>query len=451
MDQTAMPIMLGWKLWKAGLLSNTDLGYWYWTMLKPAAEFLANGGYVDIQGSAYQVNPPWTRMERWEEQAGYSPSTTAAIITGLITAADIAKAMGDPGASSWYETKADEFAAAIEPSMFTTTGLLGDGEYFLRITQNTDPNDGGYIDGSNGRPALDERKVLDPGFLELVRYGVRAADDTYILKSLPEIDDITLPDDLRIHYMLPCEGGDLVPGWRRYGNDGYGERTSDGGAYVGGDVFQRGRVWPFLTGERGHYELALDKAQNGGSINQTDLDALKNTYVRAMECFANAGLMLPEQVWEGIGSNDTYHFVTGEGTNGATALAWSHAEYVKLVRSLSDANIWDSYPVVQDRYGSSFASNFPQLYLRGTNNTWLNTDMKLVDDYIWRISGVIFGDGSDERFKFDVYGDWSENYGDNNNDGIGDYFGADIMITQGAGSYTITFNDDTKEYTVSKD
>jgi glucoamylase len=64
--------------------------------------------------------------------------------------------------------------------MFTTTGPHGNGRYFLRITQNTNPNDGNDISGSNGRPALDEREVLDPGFLELVRYGVRAANDPHI-------------------------------------------------------------------------------------------------------------------------------------------------------------------------------------------------------------------------------------------------------------------------------
>jgi len=432
------------------LLTSAQLSHWYGAMLKPAAEFLANGGYVDIKGSAYQVNPPWTRMERWEEQAGYSPSTTAAVIAGLITAADIAKAVGDPSAAHWYEKRADDFSAIIESSMFTTTGPHGNGRYFLRITQNTNPNDGNGISGSNGRPALDEREVLDPGFLELVRYGVRAANDPHILDSLPEVDDTNLPDNLRVHYELPCDGGAPVPGWRRYGNDGYGERTSNGGVYIGGDTSQRGRVWPFLTGERGHYELERAKANSHGAIGQSNLNALKDTYVRAMECFANDGLMLPEQVWEGIGSNATYDFVTGEGTNGATALAWTHAEYVKLVKSLSDQNTWDSYQIVRDRYVAKFNSTYPQMFLRGTNNGWATTRMNLVNDNTWQIDGVVFGGGANERFKFDVNADWSKNFGDNNNDGIGDSFGADIMITGGTGTYTITFKEDAKSYTVTK-
>lgn len=450
MDQTAMPIMLGWKLWKVGLLSSADLSHWYGTMLKPAAEFLANGGLVDIYGSAYQVYPPWTRMERWEEQQGYSPATTAAVVAGLVTAADIADAVGDPGTANWYRKKADEFSAAIESTMFTTNGTLGDGRYFLRITQNANPNDGGFISGSNGRNAMDERNVLDPGFLELVRYGVRAADDPYILDSLPEIDDTGLEENLRVHYELPCNGGAPVPGYRRYGNDGYGERTSDGGAYVGGDTSQRGRVWPFLAGERGHYELERAKANANGSLGQNDLNALRDTYVRAMECFANDGLMLPEQVWDGVGNNNVYAFDTGEGTNGATALAWTHAEYIKLVKSLTDGNTWDSYQIVRDRYIPKFDHTYSQMFLRGTNNNWGTTRMDLVSDHTWQINQVPFGSGPHERFKFDVTGDWSNNYGDNNSDGIGDPFGADIMITQDQGAYTITFNDDTKAYTVTK-
>ena len=39
LDQTAMPIMLGWRLWQQGLLSETELKTWYSRMLKPAADF----------------------------------------------------------------------------------------------------------------------------------------------------------------------------------------------------------------------------------------------------------------------------------------------------------------------------------------------------------------------------------------------------------------------------
>lgn len=356
MDQTAMPIMLGWKLWKNGVLSDSEIAGKYWSMLKPAAEFLANGGQIrltfqDGTTNDYAVTPPWTRMERWEEQEGYSPSTEAAIITGLLAAADIARRANDPGAAAWYEQKADQFKNNLANSLFTTSGAFNGGQnngrYYLRITRNENPNDGEPIDGSNGRPALSEKQVLDAGFLELVRYGVLPANDPQIVDSLDELDDMSLPENLRVKYRFAFGGRSDYPGWRRYGNDGYGERTDNGGNYEGGNTAQRGRVWPIFTGERGHFELERVKAANRGQITAQQIDALKAVYAGGMEQFANEGLMLPEQVFDGVGDNSTHHFAVGEGTNSATPLAWSHAEYIKLVKSLADRNIWDSYPIAR--------------------------------------------------------------------------------------------------------
>jgi glucoamylase len=82
----------------------------------------------------------------------------------------------------------------------------------------------------------------------------------------------------------------------------------------------RGRLWPLLTGERGHYELAAGR------------DPLP--YVRAMECFANESGLLPEQVWDGGP-------LIGRGTGSATPLVWTHAEYVRLLRSRRDGAVFD--------------------------------------------------------------------------------------------------------------
>ena len=67
-----------------------------------------------------------------------------------------------------------------------------------------------------------------------------------------------------------------------------------------------------------------------------------------MEQFANEGLMLPEQVWDGVGVNP-HNYTFGEGTNSATPLAWTHAEYIKLLRSMSVKQVWDYYPVVKEK------------------------------------------------------------------------------------------------------
>ncbi|KZN51711.1 glucan 1,4-alpha-glucosidase [Pseudoalteromonas luteoviolacea CPMOR-2] len=351
LDQTAMPIMLAWKLWKAGVLNDEKLVYWYKRMLKPAAEFLVEGGRAKILWNDTQITPPATQQERWEEQDGFSPSTTAAIIAGLVTASDIAKLAGDNEGVTRYLNTAKQYNAKVEALMYTTEGNLqgkdADGQYFFRIARDENPNSATKLGDNNGRAGLDKRQIIDGGFLELVRYGVRDADAQSIINTLPEYEDESLPENLRVKYSFTFAGDpNTYPGFRRYGNDGYGEDEVKGTNYAEGGQNtpgQRGRVWPFFTGEKGHYEIAAAAATKG--LDEQTINHIKHTYVRGMEYFANEGLMLPEQVWDGVGVNP-FGYELGEGTNSATPLAWTHAEYVKLVRSLADKHVWDHYPII---------------------------------------------------------------------------------------------------------
>lgn len=97
----------------------------------------------------------------------------------------------------------------------------------------------------------------------------------------------------------------------------------------------------------------------------------------------------------------------------------------------------------------NFTSVFPTVNLRGTSNAWGNTPMALVANNTWEIvasfTGTVTGG---HRFKFDVKGDWTVNFGDTNKDGIADASGADIA-TPGTGTFTIRFNDNSRAYTVA--
>ncbi len=108
--------------------------------------------------------------------------------------------------------------------------------------------------------------------------------------------------------------------------------------------------------------------------------------------------------------------------------------------------IVDAYQAVLETGDfDDYQSNYDDVYLRGTVNDWDTTEMELVDDNTWEVEAS-FADGDDERFKFDIYGDWSLNYGDNNGDGYGEQDGDDIPVEEE--DYTIRFNDETKAYTV---
>lgn len=354
LDQTAMPIMLGWNLNHRGLMSDADLKASWASMLKPAAKFLKDGGTTHIGWNNAKITPPYTQQERWEEQEGYSPSTTAAIVAGLIAASDIAARSGDADMAAQLKARAADISAKIEARMVTTTGAIKGGKdtYYMRLSRSDDANTPGVQDERNGRKGMRGDLILDGGFLELVRYGVRRADDANIVRSLTFLDDETLPENLRVKYTFRFKGVEgAFPGFRRYGNDGYGEDETTGANYgvLGGSTpGQRGRVWPFFTGERGHYELARAALKSGG-VTDTDKTRIRATYVRGMELFANEGLMLPEQVWDGVGVKPA-GYETGKGTNSATPLAWTHAEYVKLLRSLADGQVWDRNPLTAETF-----------------------------------------------------------------------------------------------------
>jgi hypothetical protein len=93
------------------------------------------------------------------------------------------------------------------------------------------------------------------------------------------------------------------------------------------------------------------------------------------------------------------------------------------------------------------AHNFAQLYFRGTPNAWVATPMTLVAANTWRTS-MVFDGQSNQRYKFDVKGDWSQNYGDTNKDGKLDLTGSDIYTTL-VGTCIVEVNDLTLAYQVA--
>jgi glucoamylase len=167
--------------------------------------------------------------------------------------------------------------------------------------------------------AFPARDVVDGGFLELVRHGIRAADHPIVLNTLKIVD---------AELMVETPAG---PSWHRYNHDGYGQQR-DGGPFTSYGV---GRVWPLLTGERGHYEVAAGRSPE--------------THLRTMEGLASTGCLLCEQAWDEADIPEAYMRL-GEPTGSANPLMWAHAEYVKLLRSATDGKVFDQVPEVAERY-----------------------------------------------------------------------------------------------------
>ncbi len=318
LDEVAFPIILAWRLWKQDGLGNFDV----FPFVENAAAFLVR--YA-----------PVTQQERWEEDAGYSPSTLAAVISGLICAADIARAYQATELASFLETYADWIEGNLDAWTTTKDGVLHpDVKYhYMRVRPPAagepfhNPHAApGSIHIANRGPDekydYEAREVIDGGFLELVRYGIRRADDPLIVDSLKVVDACL---------KIETPYGDA---WRRYNHDGYGQRK-DGGPYEG---WGQGRAWPLLGGERAHYELAA-----GNDVSE---------FITSFERFSSIGGMLPEQIWdhEDLPSEGLY---LGRSAGAAQPLVWAHSEYIKLLRSTADGRVFDRISVVEERYAKA--------------------------------------------------------------------------------------------------
>jgi glucoamylase len=301
MDQVAFPLVLAYQLGRAD--RNTWLRH-----IKPAADLIVKRG-------------PTTGQDRWEEKSGYSPATIAAEIAGLVCAAHIARIQSDQRSAQSYLQKADEWARNIDRWTATNTGRYGNGRYYLRITEDDNPNDGAKIEINSGGGTYDERDIVDSGFLELVRLGIKPADDPLVLESLAVVDELIRVETAR------------GTGWYRYNHDAYGE-SNDGGPYDGRTG--KGRLWTLLTGERGEYELA--RGDRRAAVR----------YLDAMMAFANEGMMIPEQVWNPSGGGLADR--SGSGTGSATPLAWSMAQFIRLVMNLKNGRNLETPRIVAARY-----------------------------------------------------------------------------------------------------
>jgi glucoamylase len=71
-------------------------------------------------------------------------------------------------------------------------------------------------------------------------------------------------------------------------------------------------------------------------------------FIRALENLATPTRLLPEQIWDlPDRPHALMYFVKPTGA----AMPWAHAEYIKLVRSAHDGEVFDQVPEVASRYG----------------------------------------------------------------------------------------------------
>jgi len=288
-------------------------------MVERAAAFLVRNG-------------PVTPQDRWEEDPGYSPFTVASEIAALLVAAELAERASHGTAATYLRETADAWNDSIERWLYVEGTVLGrqydvDG-YYVRASEPDEADaaspSGGFVPIKNRPPdqsMAPAASIVSVDALALVRFGLRAPDDPRILNTVKLIDALL---------KVETPNG---PAWHRYEGDGYGEHA-DGGPFDGVGI---GRAWPLLTGERAHFELAAGRKREAEQL------------ARAVEAFAGASGLIPEQIWDAA-DTPAHGLFFGHASGSASPLVWAHAEYLKLCRSLRDGEIFDRPPQTVERY-----------------------------------------------------------------------------------------------------
>jgi len=273
---------------------------------------------------------------------------------------------------------------------------------------------------------------------------VRGTNNAWSVTPMVLVDDNT--------WMLVAEFG--ASGSERFKFDVNGDWSENyGDSNADGTAENQGNDIPVTDGA-GNYEITFNDSTLAYTLAKSVI-AVEN-----IAPVANAGADISILVGEfaqfdGSGSTDSdgtiASYVWSNGLTGPTpSMRFDVVGQFAVMLTVTD-NLGASHTdeVIVNVTQAPTSHNFSQLFIRGTNNDWNSTALVPVEQNIWQIE-VTFGDTATERFKFDVQGDWSENYGDNNADGIAELSGGDIVVSEGAGQYRVTFNDSSLAYTVAK-
>jgi glucoamylase len=309
LDEVAFPVLLAATLAEREALNGIAVQ----DMARRALSFIA-------------ANGPSSPQDRWEENAGINAFTLSICIAAMVAGADLlppsekdfALALAD-----FWNDRIESWMAVRDTALARKYGVAG---YYIRVAPADVLNNPASLESiftiknRRGAASLPAEEEIGTDFLQLVRFGLRDANDPLIRGSIAVVDGLLKVD---------TPNG---PAWRRYNGDGYGEHT-DGRPFDGSG---RGRAWPLLTGERGHYELAAGNDPT--------------PYLKAMAAMTGPGGLMPEQVWDSSPIPERFLF-PGKPTGSAMPLAWTHAEFVKLMVSRRLGYAFDRPAAVWRRYG----------------------------------------------------------------------------------------------------
>jgi glucoamylase len=308
LDEVAFPVLLAMRLAEHDALKGIVIT----DMVQRALGFIARNG-------------PAAQQDRWEEDSGINTFTLSVCIAALVAGAPLLKPKARDlllALADYWNSHIEDWTAAYGSPLAHRLNVSG---YYMRtapLPREKNPRallDVMPIKNRLHDPNLSVEEQVGVDFLQLIRFGLRLADDPLIVDSILVADALLKAD---------TPSG---PAWYRYTGDGYGEHT-DGAAF---DGVGQGRPWPLLTGERGHYALAAGQ------------DVLP--YLETMSKMSGTGGMIPEQIWDST-AIPKWGLYPGRPSGSAMPLVWAHAEFIKLLASRHLGHPFDRPAATWDRY-----------------------------------------------------------------------------------------------------
>ena len=301
LDEVAYPILMADQL---GLTDPTL----YTKHIKPAANFVVAHG-------------PSFGAERWEEQGGYSPSTIAAEIAGLLAAADIADVNGDAGSARDLARRRRRLPALDQGLDRDHQRPAGRPPVLHPPVEDRRSQRRDHLQRRqrrpDARPARGDRRRASSSSSRL---GVLPADDPDVAQSLPS----STRRSSRPRRAARAGIATTATATATARADGHPWAPSGQGT---------GHLWPVLSGRA--RRAALQTGDAGDAVALLD----------AMAQFASGVGLIPEQDWElpdlaasPFGTDPTIAsigFVNGKPAGSASPLTWSAGAFVRLAADIA--------------------------------------------------------------------------------------------------------------------
>ena len=311
LDEVAFPIILAWRLWKLDGLGNFDVFPFVERAaalprpLRPRHPAGALGGERRLLALHPRRRHLRARLRRRHRPRPQRRRALGSFLETTPTGSKPTSTSGPPPTDGVLHPERQAPLHAHPPARRRRA-----------LPQRPDPAPASIHIANRGpgeKSDFEAREVIDGGFLELVRYGIRRADDPLIVDSLKVVDAVPQDRHALRPLLAPLQPRRLRPAQRWRPLLTAGARAAPG------------RCSPASAPTTSSPPATTSSPSSPPSSS-----------------FSSVGGMLPEQVWDyaDLPSEGMYF---GRSAGSAQPLVWAHAEYIKLLRSVADGKIFDTH------------------------------------------------------------------------------------------------------------